>query len=622
MKYTALILILFQILFPPLIRSQEIKQLPVDSSQSILYFRNTGDSFKFNYPDSAQYYYQKALILARGQNNISEEADVLSKIGGAYYILGDYFQSLSNFSEALEIWSALEDQRGIAAGLNNIGLILTVQEKYDLAIDHHRRSISICRQVHDTLLEERNLFNLGITYSAKKNYDSALYYTQMAQQLCDQINYPREKMRLYNSLGEIYYEKGEYHNSTDAYFEVLKNKTYNNKWERCYALSGIARTSLKLGYPHQAIKYALMSDTLAQEMNTLWDLRRIAETLSEAYFSLGNYKHAYTHHLAFKTYSDSLFNKEKEREMNHLHLLQTALENQNLLHLSELQKEELRRKSQLSYIYILGFLLFLVLAILLWRILWIKLNMNKTLKAKNSIIAHKNKELERVNATKDRFFHMVAHDLKSPLSVMISFTDILQQNFASFNEAQIREFLIALHQSSSQGFRLLENLLDWARLQTDAITYQPARLKLLPLVNDTTTLLESNAMEKNISIKTEIDQNLMANIDRNMFLTVMRNLISNAIKFTNPGGTITIKTEKHNNALKIHVMDTGVGIPEKEMASLFNIENYYTRPGTNHEKGTGIGLILCHDFVKKMGGQIFVTSKEGQGSCFTFTVPL
>jgi signal transduction histidine kinase len=216
---------------------------------------------------------------------------------------------------------------------------------------------------------------------------------------------------------------------------------------------------------------------------------------------------------------------------------------------------------------------------------------------------------------------MVAHDLKSPLSSMISFTDLLQKHLEQFDEKQIKEFLNSLHQSSSQGFKLLENLLDWARMQSNRIDFEPEKLKLYPLVDETLLLLESNAKSKDIRFNVNIDRDLMALIDRNMLLTVLRNLVSNAIKYSHPGSEISIQAEQLNEFVLVRVTDHGIGIPEEVRKKLFNIDTYFSRPGTNQEVGTGIGLILCHDFVKKWEGTILVESTEGVGSCFTITLP-
>ncbi len=615
--------ILFSLFLFPVstLLSQSHVELLETSSDNIKLLVRKADDLKFELPDSANIYYVEALEMAQLENDTSGMIGVISKIGGAYYILGDYHQALNSFFESLKLSQLNRNKTGIAIGYNNIGIILSAQGKNNQAIEYHRKSIVLCEQLKDSLMMEKNFFNLGIVFSSLKEFDSALYYTYKAQEVCDLIEYPREKMRTYNLLGEIYFERGEFRKAFDFYSIIVKDKNYNNNWERCYALSGIARTSLKLGYPNEAIRYALISDTLAKDIHALWDLQRIREILAQAYAAKGDFQNAYVNQIAFKQLSDSLLNKEKEQEMNYLHMLQKDLENKELKHSFDQQEERIKNQKLLNGIYFLVGFVLLLLALLLWRNLALKNRLNRRLKAQNSLIASKNKELMLLNATKDRFFHMVAHDLKSPLSAMISFTDILQTNLELFDETQIREFLESLHQSSSQGFKLLENLLDWARLQTNVITYQPHELKLYPLIEDTMVLLQGNATNKDIGIDLVVDQDLMALIDRNMFLTVLRNLVSNAIKYSHPGNRISIEAERLNKTVFVRVKDQGIGIPEEERLRLFNIESYFSRPGTNQEKGTGIGLVLCHDFVNKWGGKISVESTEGQGSCFTFTVP-
>jgi len=617
MKYSLIWLIGALVAIMPL-RANE--QNVSDGTATLEQLKNLANSYRYNHPDSAEYYYKRALQMAIKQQLASEEAIIISSIGAMYYIRGDYFQALEKFTESLDKFRGLNDQKGVAAGLNNCGMIFCVQKKHRLSITQHRRSLEICRQIHDTLLEERNLFNLAIVYSDMGKNDSALYYAQKAREINLAKDYRIENLRLSNLFGEIYYQMGDYQESFKSYMDVLNAADFDNKWEKGYAFAGIARTGLKLGYTDQAIEYATASFQMASEIKALWDMTHVAEILAEAYAQKGDFKEAYRYQVKFKSLSDSLLNEANEREMNHLHLLEQEAENRKLMHQSEKQQMALKRKNQMTYIYVVGFVLFSILVFLLWRNLRLKSKMNKSLQAKNSIIAHKNQELEHANATKDRFFHLVAHDLKSPLSVMISFTDVLQQNLAYYDEEKIREFLTALHQSSLQGFRLLENLLDWARLQTNAITYDPDKLKIYPLVEETRHLLGSNAKDKNIEVKTDVDEQLMAVIDRNMFLTVLRNLLSNAIKFSEEGSTVTISAKKTDDRITITVTDTGVGIPKADMDKLFRIETYYTRPGTKKEKGTGLGLILCHDFVRKMGGQLNVESTEGKGSVFSFWV--
>ena len=580
-----------------------------------------GDSLKFTYPDTALYYFNLALVHAIELEDLDEQVTIKNRIGGSYYVTGDYFRALKFFTEALTLSQQQNNTHGVAVGLNNIGLILNVQEKFDQALDYHKRSIVLCRQVNDSSMEHRNHFNLGITFNAMGAYDSALAYAQKSMRYSQNTKNVDEELRVYNLLGEIYYNMGEYRTSFDAHLKVLNYKPHDNNWEKCYALTGIARAAYQLGYPDEALKYALQSRELAMKINTLYDLKTVSKILSDIYFEKKDYQNAYIYYLDYKAYSDSLLDQEKEREMNYLHFLQKEIENKELQYSYNQKQKELETKNLINLFYFSGGLLFLLLAILLWRNLTLKNRMNAALTAKNHVIARKNQELEQVNATKDRFFHMVAHDLKSPLSAMISFTDILQQNLDQFSEQEVRGFLNSLYQSSSQGFRLLENLLDWARLQSGSIEFNPDDLKILHLIDDTLLLLEPNAKEKQITIETMFQQDLSASIDRNMFLTVLRNLVSNAIKFSGSGKKITIKAEKDSRALRVQVIDRGSGMSEEDVSRLFKMESHFTKPGTNNEQGTGIGLILCHELTPKMGGELLVDSALGKGSTFTLVLP-
>jgi signal transduction histidine kinase len=166
----------------------------------------------------------------------------------------------------------------------------------------------------------------------------------------------------------------------------------------------------------------------------------------------------------------------------------------------------------------------------------------------------------------------------------------------------------------------LENLLSWSRSQSGIIEFRPEKLKIADLVNETIQLFESNAKNKSIHLDTEIDEYCTAFADKNMIGTVLRNLCSNAIKYTSKGGKVIIKCSEAENDIEISVNDTGVGIPPKEINNLFKLDVHRTTKGTADEKGTGLGLILCKEFVEKHGGEIWVESKKGEGSSFKFTI--
>ena len=232
------------------------------------------------------------------------------------------------------------------------------------------------------------------------------------------------------------------------------------------------------------------------------------------------------------------------------------------------------------------------------------------------------KELKRINATKDKFFSIIAHDLKNPFNSLLGFTDLMKNDFDSLEEYELRKFIDLIYESSKQGFNLLENLLQWSRSQTNRIAFDPVETELKNLVNRSTELLAPNARKKLIDLIVDIPNNIKLKADEEMLSTVIRNLLSNAIKFTSAKGKVKITAKKFAHRIELMVIDTGIGIPEENIPKLFRIDVQVSSFGTENEKGTGLGLILCKEFVEKHGGKIKVTSEWKNGSEFKVILPL
>ncbi len=230
--------------------------------------------------------------------------------------------------------------------------------------------------------------------------------------------------------------------------------------------------------------------------------------------------------------------------------------------------------------------------------------------------------LKELNATKDKFFNIIAHDLKNPFTSLLGSTELLNDNFREMGEDKVVELIRILNDAAKRGYAILQNLLDWSRSQTGTMTFNPEKINLKRIIDENISYLKLSSEEKKITLTSEVQRDLNILADRNMIHTVLRNLLGNGIKFTPTYGTVTVSATRQNNEATISVKDTGIGIPEDKINELFRIDTKFTRPGTNMEQGTGLGLKLCKEFVEMQGGKIWVKSTVNIGSEFIFTIPI
>ncbi|OFX83623.1 MAG: hypothetical protein A2W99_15450 [Bacteroidetes bacterium GWF2_33_16] len=248
-----------------------------------------------------------------------------------------------------------------------------------------------------------------------------------------------------------------------------------------------------------------------------------------------------------------------------------------------------------------------------------------TVSEKNLEIEKQKQQLQELVATKDKFFTILAHDLINPFSLLLGYTSLLSEKIESYSIEETKEMIDLLNITTQQTYDLLQNLLQWAKSQTGKIIPRPEILKIKSIIDSNIVLLKSNIDHKSIHIQNNVQAGSFVYTDENMVNTVVRNLLSNAIKFTPKNGKIIFDTVTDKNEQKglvtVCISDTGVGMDKAKLSNLFKVEKSTTTIGTDKEKGTGLGLILCHEFVEKMDGKMWVESETGKGSKFFFSLP-
>ncbi|GAB5465112.1 MAG: hypothetical protein Kapaf2KO_05480 [Candidatus Kapaibacteriales bacterium] len=232
-----------------------------------------------------------------------------------------------------------------------------------------------------------------------------------------------------------------------------------------------------------------------------------------------------------------------------------------------------------------------------------------------------NKELSHLNATKDKFFSIISHDLRNPIASVLMMTELLTNHLEKLSQDELRNKLGKINNAVDALYALFENLHRWSLSQSGQMEFEPQRMSVLLIAKDIYSLLKAQAENKNIAIELDIDPESQVFADQNMLSTILRNLISNAIKFTEDGGRISVSSSEGINETTIRVVDTGTGIPEDKVKTLFEIGKKNHTKGTNRETGSGLGLVVCKEFIDKHSGTIKVESKINKGSEFTITLP-
>jgi signal transduction histidine kinase/ligand-binding sensor domain-containing protein len=240
----------------------------------------------------------------------------------------------------------------------------------------------------------------------------------------------------------------------------------------------------------------------------------------------------------------------------------------------------------------------------------------------SKILNQQKDQLQKLNSTKDKFFSIIAHDLRSPFQSLMGLSDIMVEEFNGSSKPEQKNYARLIQDSSHHIYTLVENLLTWSRTQRDKMSFEPVEIDVSSIIDDAMNLLQPNFDQKNISSDKNFGTDKHGFADKNMIEMVIRNLITNAIKFTPKDGKIYVSLKENNRDLRVDIRDNGVGITPENQQKLFKIDSNFSNKGTNGEEGTGLGLIICKEFIEKNNGRIWVESKPGEGSSFFFTIPL
>lgn len=617
-------------------------------------------------------YARRASVLASASNNREELADAWFNMGECLYCCDEFQRAQTYYKRALEIAKEMNDKIRIGGVLNSIALTHYFRSEYDLAIEKQMEALRCLENTDGKILLSRVYSNIGMVYCRLGDDRKSINYYRVAAAILEKEGGPsrmKQNAINYNGIGIGYYNLGKIDSSRINYQIALKGfQRANDREKVAVTLNNIANTFVE---QHDSLEKALdyFQQALAvfEELNDVRNATFVIESLGAAFLAMGDAKkalttlqaglamaqknrigyfiqqnyyrdisstyekmgkigEAYTAYKMYRIYLDSLRQEERIKQVAELEKkFQTEKKEEEIRRLNaekevvnlQIQKERtIRMFVTVLLIMTIGIVIYISYAY------YDKRKRNYILSQKNEQIEKQRSELEKVNATKNKFFSILAHDLKNPFHTIMGYSSLLYQDYERFTEGERRKYAGDIYRSANNIFRLLQNLLDWSRSQTGNIRYSPVRFELKPLSDAVFSLLSPFAAQKSVRLNNRVPEGVYIHADPMMTETILRNLMSNAIKFSFPEGQVSVKAKQDKTGeITFYVIDEGQGLSTNDIEQLFRIDSKVRRKGTGGEDGSGLGLTLCKEFVQINKGTIQVESKPGKGSTFSVTLP-
>lgn len=594
-------------------------------------------------------YAEEALMLADSINSKIEIAEANYLSGCAWRLCGDNSTSIAKLFASVELFKELSLTDKESQSLCEIGETYRANGNRDLSLEFLKKALTIQQTINDSAMLARTYNRLAAsTYellinaekfqelvragktnrhaldSALKfmpdflmNFDSTKLYITQSNRYAKSSIYPNLEISNQILLGALHSAMFDFQKADSILTNVLQvtqKERLENDMALVYFNIALLRRSQKRY--QEAIESSFMAYNIAQKQDISVYRLINANILGELYQSTGNSQKAIEFMNIARNEVAIFYKYDLGLKINALNF-QNEIEKRK----AELHYQKSRTRNQITFLLII-----LALTVVFFSVIYFKnkkLNkLNLQLQRKNNTIEKQNSELSILNAEKDKFFSIVAHDLRGPMGTFVSIADLILEELKRKRIDKVKLLSSNLQITATHLFGLLENLLDWSRIQRNAITYSPQKIKLSKLVEDSIAIISDSAKEKDIELIFEVDRYVELTTDPHMLQSVIRNIASNAVKFTPQGGRVDISSKFAGLYVNIYISDNGIGMSQEIIENLFNLDSSKSRLGTNYEPSTGLGMVLCKGFIEKMGGNILIESEEGKGSKFTVQIPL
>lgn len=603
--------------------------------------------YRYKHPDSAIFYAGKGLSYAQQHHYPWGEGTMRNLLGQVYEGRGLFDLAKSQYGEARAIFEQISYSKGVAASSNGLGVVAGRTGKYDEATRHFLNALELFELIGDEKGIVQTYIKLGVVSDLLGNLDNALQYYLKAEELNSEPPSANASLTLLNNIGIIYGKRNDLRTALKYFHRGLRNSDPEKSTATHIALlgslgiayerSGLDDSALHFqqqayslakanSLPEEEARALVNLSSLFSKRDTFKSLQLLREALAiterigqlnlttEVYESMiqlykqnNDYREALHLTERRQLLKDSLFSLQKSKEIANLHANHELAKQENEIRSLALSNE----KSIIQRNVMIVIALVCVTMIL---IVWFY---NTRITHLNSRLLSKQNELRNSNTIKDKIFSILGHDLRAPLSRVIGLLNVLALDEKSTQESQIIE---RLRQQSENTLETLDNLLLWGERQLKGIRLNQQTIPVKEQISKTIYLSGDYATQKNVKLVDRTPPDILVYADPSHFDFVMRNLLSNAIKFSHSGGTIVIDAFRSADKQAIlSIRDSGVGIPKDVQDGIFSFGNESAR-GTWNEKGTGIGLMLCREYIHENGGRLWVESEPGKGSTFYFSL--
>lgn len=571
--------------------------------------------------------------LAEISGDLSGQSRALENIGWIYYRQGQWEKSFEFSEKAYELAIKGNDQLQAARLMNNMGALYYEQHSYSLAIEQFKKGYGLATQVNDLYTRVRSLNNIGLSYTDANELDSALVYSKQAIALSKGLGSPYLTSFAHRIIGDVFMAKGNYDSAQLVYQNSLEiAREQGVKSFEAGVLHRLGNAYLLDGKFDQAEEVLLYSVKLSEENKLLDELSKSHRYLAKLYEKKGEIEEAFFHQSQYLTLNDSLLNKSNWDRLALLqNMFQTNLK-ESELELLKAQNENQAYRLKTSRQYMVFFAITAALiGILGIRLYFMNKNIRsfnasllaqqKKIEEQNVILGNQSLQLKGINETKNKLFSILGHDLRGPIGQVKSVVDML---LAGHLEKE--EFLDLIHvlnkDIDSVNFTL-NNTLKWSMAQMEGFNVNLSTFDLRVVVDNSLKLLQAAFKEKNLAVFNQMEASVIVFGDQDLIEVVVRNILNNAVKFSNQADAVTIYSETEENWVHWSVLDQGVGMTADQIKLILSDSYSLTKsqPGTNHEKGSGLGLQLAKEFTRKCGGEIKIESYPGHGTKFSVRLP-